>query len=139
MNEPPDSVLPRSDTESTDSGVTPRTLPTPQEIDVVVEEFEDYDLPELREFMRQKKQKIGGLRPDLINRLRDVLTRGVVNLDAAYAYIDELREHGRQHLFLFHVQQAHRDDLSKLRGKLKSLPISLTEKPQEPTLTAIIE
>lgn len=117
-------------------------LPVPS-IEEAMAEFREFDVPELKEFLRRNKEnveglKLGGLKVNRLDRIRENLEKRLIPLTAAYDYLDEKREHGRQHLFLFHVRQAYRGELAALRAKYAPFAISFPVKPFTPTLTAII-
>ena len=125
-------------------------LPAPEQVDEVMDELEELDLPELRDLLRWQDKTVGGLRPEVIGRLRGHLAAGEIKLDDAYDFLDELREHGRQHLFLFQIQHSHRDDLARLHAQWdEAIPpvanahrqakVSLADKPAAPVLTGIFE
>ncbi|MEK6372342.1 MAG: SAP domain-containing protein [Acidobacteriota bacterium] len=108
-----------------------------------IAEFKEFDVPELKEFLRRNKEaveglKIGGLKGDLLDRIREYIATDQIPLSTAFDYIDAMRENGRQHLFLFQIREEHRDDLVTLRASAVPFNDSLPAKPFEPKLTGIL-
>jgi len=111
-------------------------------IEEAMAEFREFDVPELKEFLRRNKETveglmIGGVKKDLLSRIKEHIENGLITLAAAYAYIDAMREHGRQHLFLFQIRHSHSAELATLRSKHTPFNDTLPAKPHEPTLTGI--
>jgi hypothetical protein len=106
-------------------------------------EFDEFSVHELEDFLRRYRDTVEGLtvtglRPDLLKRIKGYLDTEAIPLAGAYDYIDEMREQGRQHIFLLHIQHAHRADLAALREKCRLFNDSLPSKPPRPALTGIL-
>jgi hypothetical protein len=114
-------------------------MPTPEQVDEVMEELDELHVSDLSDFLKHVREKSSGIRRDLLLRIRELVATGKVTLEVAYAFLDKLREHGRQHLFLFKIQEAHRGELATLRGKHTPFVTSLPDKPPAPVLTELRE
>ena len=77
--------------------------------------FSTYQVPELKAFLGRCNLRVGGLKPDLVARVDWSLSNGLVSLETAFDYIDELKEDGEQHLFLFRLRNQHHAYREQLR------------------------
>jgi hypothetical protein len=118
--------------------------------------FSGYHVPEIKDFLKRIERSRTGRKAVLLERIRDFLLSDTLAPDpvacrAAFDFIDEQKEYGEQHVFLFHLprdQTAYLRDLSDaavLRRSPEAAAVLDTHggdllvlMPAEPTLAGVI-
>lgn len=89
--------------------------PVKDEISEAMASFSDYQIPELKNFLARCNLPVGGNHNDLVDRIKNGLRAGSIPVERAFDYIDELKETGEQHLFLYRLRRSHKHYLQKLQ------------------------
>lgn len=84
-------------------------------VDEAMRGFGALQMPELHEFLKRVGLTVGGTRLQRLQSIADNLRSGAVSTDTAFDYLDERRENGEQHLFLFRLARDESARLAALR------------------------
>ena len=100
--------------------------------------FDELDVPEIRVFLKtQKRLRKTGLRQDLLTRIANAVESGKIRPETLFGHLDQIKENGDQHIFLFKLRDEHISHLNRLkdqeycREQLKNFGLEdrLTEPP----------
>lgn len=83
---------------------------------IAVSELESFSVEAIQGYLRQKQMPVVGLKQDLLKRVRVALSKRIFPISDMVQYVDSLRENGGHHIFLFRLQEQHRDYLERLRN-----------------------
>jgi len=116
--------------------MTPQ-IPAIDPVDEATRWFKRLQIPELKEFLRRCGLPVGGNRVNLVDRIEVNLRSSKVDIETAFDYIDEVKEHGEQHLFLFRLKKGQHAHLNRLEdvgfvktrvAAVRSLPTALGDR-----------
>ncbi len=87
-----------------------------------MEALSEYNLPVIQDFIREENERrglripVGGLRPNVIANIENNIDKKEgFPAEDLLDYVDRLRENGNQHIFLYQINQNHREYLRELR------------------------
>jgi hypothetical protein len=99
-------------------------------VDEAMRVFAGLQMPELHRFLRRCGLTVGGTRLQRLHLIAANLRSGGVATDTAFDFLDETRESGEQHLFLFRLGDGHQARLADLRDDDALLDALATVRPR---------